>query len=93
MATQIIANVRRTEAAELHAHALSTLREWEEEIDRVFAVAAAGRTYCGDDQPVHKSLFEVVEEMLSARILPSMLRDKINDLARSAGVSEGAING
>lgn len=93
MANPIIASAPKRGAAELHMHAVSVLDEWRGEIDRIFAVAAAGRVYCGEHHPLHQSLFQVIEDMLSDGLLPKMLRERIDDLARSAGVSEGVING
>lgn len=85
MASRIIASTPKDDAATLHAYAISALQEWRNELEKLFAVAAAGRIYCGESQPIQQNLFGLIEDMLADVALGNLIRERIDALARLAG--------
>ena len=87
MASKIIpentANRRSVES--LHEYALVLLDELNEEQDKAYAVASAGRAFVGESAVTENHLFSVIETLCGNAVLTNSLRTLIAELAERAG--------
>lgn len=67
--------------------ALSILAEIEEEQTRVFSVAAAGESVASSDAHNERNLFRVIQTLTDSTTLTNLLRDRLEEIGTSIGVS------
>lgn len=88
MAKQIITSARQQDPASVREDAIAVLQEWQEEISKIYTVAFSGATVCDrETMPNERNLFLVIEDLSSSTVLPNALIQRINLLAKLAGVN------
>lgn len=91
MALKIIAAAPARDPATVHAFALCVLDELTADLDKTFALAAAGARYCDrPDRVVEGNLFQLMEERLGSNANWRRLRQQISELAEMAGCPAGS---